>query len=165
MAFVIFGEICLVLLQGVGIYQSDSCSEALPQFFHGAVPVLRLLAHALHDHCFDVFGDIRQHGVERRWRLVDHLVEERGDRVGLEGQPAGKHLVQDGPESVHVSADVYFRCPAFRLLGCHEARSPQHHVAAGHQALGTEHLGDAEVEHLDNVGAPPSPAQKDVLGL
>ena len=82
------------------------------------------------------------------------------------GTSPGEHLVEDAAERVDVDA-VIGRVAA-RLLGRHVLGRAEDHAGAGEPRAALverAHLGDAEVEDLDEVGSPLALDQVDVLGL
>jgi len=101
----------------------------------------------------------RRHG-----QLVDVLGEHFHRVLPVERQVPGGHLVEDHAHRIEIAALVERR-PG-RLLGRHVLRRPTHHVGprqAGHVAV--EDLGDAEVEHLDEVGLVAPLLDHDVFRL
>ena len=78
-----------------------------------------------------------------------------------EGRVAGEHLVEHGPEAVHVGAGRDLPL-AHRLLGAHVVRRAERHAGLGHPGVArlARRQRDAEVGHQR-----PAVVQEDVLGL
>ena len=76
-------------------------------------------------------------------------------------QPPGQHLEEHHAEAVEIAAPV--ELAAAQLLGAHVFGRAEEHAGAGqgHAA----HLGDAEVEHLDELVVAPARHQHHVRGL
>src|SRR4029077_3522310 len=71
-------------------------------------------------------------------------------RVGLLRR---EQLVKNGAERVDVAAVVEVRIP-LRLLGRHVAGGAEQLAGAGdRRPLGVDQLGDAEIQHLHQIGA------------
>ena len=86
-------------------------------------------------------------------------------RLGLEGQPAREELVEDDADRVEIAARV--ERIAARLLGAHVLGRAAHDAGARDARLLRlgAHLGQAEVDDLDEVAARPHRLEDDVLGL
>ena len=86
-------------------------------------------------------------------------------RLGLEGQPSRDELVEDDTDRVEVAARV--ERIAASLLGAHVLGRAADDPRARYAWLLRlrAHLGQAEVDDLDEVAARPRGLQDDVLGL
>ena len=87
------------------------------------------------------------------------------------GRP-GEHVIEDDAQRVEVAARV--ERLALRLLGRHVPRRPEHrarlrlHGVHRELAVGVQHLGDAEVEDLDDLLVPlvgVDAREEEVVGL
>ena len=136
-----------------------------------------LVEQATHDR-FDRFGHVHRGILARHGRRIGrHLhAEQRDLALGLERANAGQHLEQDHAERVEIGARVDL-LPE-RLLGRHVLRRSVHHPELGEHLPGLRrlplaaardaadrNLGDAEVEHLDEIGIALSLDEHDVLRL
>ena len=95
------------------------------------------------------------------------LVEDAHEVVGVNGTSPGEHVVHDAADRVDVDAvvgrlpcacsgDMYSGVPKI-IPVCVSARAAV--------LVGVDDLGDAEVEHLDEVGPPLALDEVDVLRL
>ena len=138
------------------------------------------LGHALRAHrgraghrplhqLLDLERDVRPQGAQRRRRLVGLLVQHLHDVVAVIRRVAGQHLVDDRSHRVDVRARVGGLSGG--LLGRHVFGRAHGHARPGEAAAGLGGLldlgalGDAEVEHLDEVGLALPADEQDVLGL
>ena len=135
---------------------------------HRLVALVAILGQRLHAHLLDVGRDVRARvALRRRLGRLEHVLGEHAhEGLGVERHVAGQHLVQDAAGGVDVDAMVGL--VALGLLGRHVlGRAEDHPGARQPRAALVErrHLGDAEVEHLDEVGPPLARDQVDVLRL
>jgi hypothetical protein len=93
---------------------------------------------------------------------VDVLVQDRGVVVGVEGGVTGEHAIEQHAERVDIDAGVDGL--ALDLLG-REIVDGADDLLRRDLALAGDQLGHAEVEDLDEVGAPLADAQHHVAGL
>jgi hypothetical protein len=125
-------------------------------------------------------GRLRHRPVDRVGKGVRHHPSQAGDRgrlvvrdlvqhaevgVGLEGQLAPDHQVEDRPHREDVGPGADPRLVGLDLLRRHEARGPHAGLLLGLEG-GAEDLADAEVQHLDHLvagGRRPGADQEHVL--
>ncbi len=129
-------------------------------------PVFGILGEHLHD-------EIHQRPVEelapqaRRRRLLLHVGDDvLAGRLAAEYGPAGDHLVEDAAHGVDVGAGRHLPRPG--LLGGHVAGRADGDARAGEVqgwSAAAHALGDAEVQHLDEVRLIVDVHDHDVLGL
>ena len=125
--------------------------------------LLERLAHHAHERVGDVALGRYLGGVRHRRRQVHQHHLRRA--LGLERQPAGEQLEQDDAHGVEVAAAVDRIAAA--LLGRHVVGRAAHDARAGdvgRRGVGLQ-LGQAEVDHLDEVAAAAQRLEDDVLGL
>ena len=95
------------------------------------------------------------------------LGQDPHEAVRRERNAAGEHVVHDAAHRVDVEA-VIGGMP-LGLLGRHVLGGPEDHPRLGQAGpvgvVGGDHLRDAEVEHLDEVGPPLALHEIDVLRL
>ncbi len=91
------------------------------------------------------------------------LGEDPHQVVGVEGGHARAHLVEDDAERIHVGPVVHSAARA--LLGRHIMRRPEDLTRPSELAGGPADLGDAEVQHLDEVRVTPPADEIDVVRL
>ncbi len=160
------GIIAVKPLPAMPAYGLSACGE----LGGGAVPLLRGLLEGLEQRQAEAGGELLAGDalVEGDGRLGDVRLDVFHRRLGVEGELAGEHLVEDDRQRVDVAARVEHL--ALRLLGRHELRRAEDHALlrehdrAGPQlALG--HLGEAEVEHLGVVAQAAVGGEEDVLRL
>ena len=125
------------------------------------VAVLWVLRQGLHHHGLDRRGDVcARRPLARRDRLLRELEgDRRHEGLAAEGDDAGEQLVDHHPEGVDVDAGV--GDPVARQLRGHVLGGAEEGPRGGRlrdrllpakgRRLG-HHLGDAEVEELDEVG-------------
>ena len=94
---------------------------------------------------------------------MNDLVEQSGRVRAAEAIAAGQHPIGDGAERELVGAAVDRLGVAPHLLRCHVGRGAEYVVRQRKPAIGGPHLGDAEVEHFDDlVGLAVDGGQEDV---
>ncbi len=106
--------------------------------------------------------------VERRWILVDHPLKDVEHRVARtkKCRLSCQHLVHDSGQRELVAARVDFIGLAQCLLGRHVAgRAHQRRVCRQRCPIDLFELGNAEVQHLDELRKGTVSAQKDVPWL
>jgi hypothetical protein len=129
------------------------------------------LGRVLGEHLLHQLDDGPGHGgvpLPHRLRLlVDHLVEDRVHRVGLEGFVVGDDLVEDGSQREDVGAGVH-PLP-HHLLGGHVVGGAHHHAGLGHVRPAQPRQAEVEDLHpsvgLDVDVAGLQVAMDDVLGV
>ena len=122
--------------------------QVVGQLLGRGVAPRRLLGEALQADRLQVARDPRLEPRRRHHLLVDDLPEGLHDRRGLEGGPAGEHLVEDRSQRVDVGRRADLAGQPLRLLGGHVAGRPHHLAADGLAVLDLQPLGQAEVGDL-----------------
>jgi hypothetical protein len=106
------------------------------------------------------FDDVPQHGRKRRQELEDRrrrigdvLEQHLGDRLGVDGQVTGEHLVHDDAQGIDVRGGADHGAGAAGLFRAH-VRRRAHDQTGGRLVLAAhgriEQFGHAEVEDLDD---------------
>ena len=128
-----------------------------------------ILLQAARDEGLQGLGDVAAQPPQRLRVPLDHGGEHLRGRVAPEGRTPGGHLVEDEAEGELVRPVVHG--PAAGLLGRHVLERAQRLPRRGQrrprraaQPFARHDLGDAEVEHLDEVGRRPR-LEEDVLRL
>ncbi len=138
----------------------------MPEFFGILRTERRVLLQRPQDERLHRFrnGRVRLALARRHRRLVDVLGEHFHRVLPVERQVPGGHLVEDHADRVEIAALVERRPGG--LLGRHVLRRPTDHVVARQtRHVAVEDLGDAEVEHLDEVGLVAPLLDHDVFRL
>ena len=121
---------------------------------HRLVANIRILGHRFSNQQVRLLGDLEmgRELASRRRRMRDLHGQHLGRRLGFERRAAAQHVEQDHADRVDVRAMIDLL--AARGLGRHVLGRSEHGAGEGlaaHQLIGREHLGDAEVEDLDEV--------------
>ena len=137
------------------------------EFIHGLEAILARLGQRAQDDAFDGAWQKRVDGARGWHGGGDVLDDDFAVALAAKWDLAGQHFEQDHAERVDVGAVVDVRF-AFALLGRHVVG--RSHDRAGARlvrnlfiALGQ--LGQAEIEHLHEVGHVPLGDEEDVFGL
>ena len=134
----------------------------LPHALDAARPLL--FEASQHDR-LEIRRDVGAQRAKRVGLVADDRCERRGRALSFERSAPREEPVQDGAERPHVRARVDVAGVADLLRG-HVERGSEH-VARRRElvVVRAEHLGDAEVEHLEERGAVGPRREEEVRGL
>ena len=129
----------------------DSRSHRFGQDIRSRRPARRILAQTPHGDTGDRGWDFHPPSLPGKGRRVLEHVTHQGlhSRVRLERRHTGEHLVEHDSQRVEVHTMVDFR--TFRLLRTQVDRRATDHPALRHGRIRRRELGDAEIEHLDDL--------------
>ena len=119
----------------------------------GLEPPARLLRHHLGHHGGQLDRDLGADEVKRTRVHREVGLVKVPEVLAAERRPAGQEVIESTAEAVDVGPDVG-RLGVADLLGGDEVGRAQHLALAGQAAVGLAfagHLGQAEVEHLDDA--------------
>ena len=130
---------------------------------HRPVALFRLFFEGSHDDALELLGKLRNPHPRGDRVLVHLLGEDAHHRVGVVRHVPGDHLVEKHPERVDVRPLVDLLACA--LLGRHVVWGAENLAVPRESVRAIGHLGDSEIEYLDEVLVVAPANQKNVLRL